>query len=152
MGVKTKDLDAIDALGMSKGTELEDKSIQLQNEREAVGVGDRYTEMQSMSRPTINKQLLGKRLDVCFEYELEIGGTELRWSQGEVIMISDGSNILKPGARTAKFKAGEAVRICWDANTDRNEPIHITDQRLLPSKWNPKGKHSDGSWRFDLNN
>ena len=71
-------------------------------------------------------------------------------SQGEVIMISDGSNILKPGERTAKFKAGKVVCIRWDTNIDRNEPIHITAQRLLPTTWNPKGKHYDGSWRFDL--
>ena len=65
-------------------------------------------------------------------------------------MIYDESNILKPGTRTAKFKAGEAVCIYWNVNIDINNPIHITAQRLLPTEWNPKGKHSDGSWRFDL--
>ena len=58
---------------------------------------------------------------------------------------------MKPGERTAKYKVDEAVIICWDANVDRNEPVHTTAQRLLPTKWNPKGTHSDGCWRFDLN-
>ena len=35
-----------------------------------------------MSRPIINKFLIGKQLDVCLEYELEEGVTELRWCQG----------------------------------------------------------------------
>ena len=150
LGNKTKDLKNIDSLNVSKGGSFEDKATEMRDEREAAGIGDRFAAIQPMSRPTINKQLIGKRLDVCLIYELDVGGTELRWCQGEVILISDGSNILKPGARTAKFKAGEAVRIRWDANIDRNEPVHTTAQRLLPTKWNPKGKHSDGCWRFDL--
>ena len=104
-----------------------------------------------MSRPIINKLLIGKQIDVCPEYELEEGGTELRWCQGKVILISDASKILLPGARTAKFKVGESVIVLWDANLDRNEPVHTTSQRLLPTKCNPKGIHSDGCSSFDLN-
>ena len=91
---------------------------------------------------------IGKRLDVCEKYILDDGGTELRWSQGEVVSVSDGFNILKPGACRAKYKAGEAVMIRWDANIDRNEVASTSAQRLLP--WNPKGKHTEGCWRLDL--
>ena len=38
----------------------------------------------------------------------------------------------------------------WDINEDRFEPSTISSQRLLPSKWNPKGKHIEGAWRFDV--
>ena len=34
-------------------------------EREAVGVGDRYSNMQPTSAPAIDKGLIGKRLEVC---------------------------------------------------------------------------------------
>ena len=122
----------------------------IRNKREADGVGDRYAGLQPMSRPNIDQSLLGKRLDVCEKYTLEEGGTELRWSQGTVVKISNGSNILKCGARTAKFKKGEAVLIKWDANPARNEIESTSAQRLLHSKWNPKQTHTAGSWRFDF--
>ena len=72
------------------------------------------------------------------------------WSQGEVVFISYGSNIIKEGARTACYKAGETVLILWDANEERNEFSSTSAQRLLPSKWNPKGKHSNGAWRMHV--
>ena len=72
--------------------------------------------------------------------------------QGEVILVSNGSNILKPNARSACYKRGEAVMIKWDANKDRNEDISTSSQRLLPSKWNPRGKHVVGGWRLDIDN
>ena len=96
------------------------------------------------------KKLVGKRLDICERYELDEGGSELRWSQGEVVKVSDGSNILKPGARSACYAKGEAVLIQWDENKEQNEPSTISSQRLLTSKWNPKGSHSEGAWRFDV--
>ena len=46
----------------------------------------------------------------------------------------------KSGAGTTHFKADEAVLVRWDANPERNEHIHTTAQRLLPTKWNPKVK------------
>ena len=103
----------------------------LRDKRESIGIGDRFTEIQPMSQPKIDKSLIGRRLDVCEQYDLEEGGTELRWSQGVVIAISDGNNMLKPGARTAKFKLGESVMIKWDANPDRNELSSTSAQRLL---------------------
>eukprot|EP00966_Prymnesium_polylepis_P004939 113494-Prymnesium_polylepis.1 len=69
-------------------------------------------------------QLLGKRVDVCCRYMLDGGGSELRWSQGQVILVSDGKNIrMPPPARIAKFKANEAVLVRWDANKERNEDV-----------------------------
>ena len=65
-------------------------------------------------------------------------------------MVSDGTNMIKPGAQTACYKPGEAVVIRWDANEERNEASNESAQRLLKSKWNPRGKHSEGSWRLDV--
>ena len=49
-----------------------------------------------------------------------------------------------------KYEKGEAVMICWDANEDLEEISTNSSQRLLKSKWNPKGRYSEGSWGFDL--
>ena len=37
-----------------------------------------------------------------------------------------------------------------DVNEDWFEPSTILSQRHLPSKWNSIGKHTEGSWRFDV--
>ena len=150
LGTKTPDLLAIEATYLLKSNKFEKDAHTTRNNREAAGVGDRHADLQPMSRPNIDQHLLGKRLDVCEKYVLEEGGSELRWSQGIVIKVSNGSNILKPGARTAKFKKGEGVLIRWDANAAHNELVSTSAQRLLLSKWNPKQTHTEGSWRFDF--
>ena len=66
------------------------------------------------------------------------------------IKVSTGKNITRPGARTACFKKGEGVLIRWDANEAYSEPSTTSAQRLLPTKWNPKGKHTEGAWRLDI--
>ena len=45
--------------------------------------------------PKVGKTLIGTRLDICEKYDLDEGGSELRWSRGKAILISDGSNIRK---------------------------------------------------------
>ena len=151
LGTKTIDLTSIEIKSASTHDKFEEQTRCLRDEREINGVGDRYAHIQPMSRPNVDKSLVGKRLDICEKYDLEEGGSELRWSQGVVLSISDGSNMLKPGARTAMFKAREAVEIRWDANVKLNEPESTSFQRLLQNKWNPKGKHSEGCWRYDFN-
>ena len=54
------------------------------------------------------------------------------------------------GSRRSYYNAGEAVRICWDADEKRNQDVSETVETLKKSKWNPKGKHSHGEWRFDV--
>ena len=150
LGTKMAALSRIEGKYASQSQNFEIAGQNLRVERELAGIGDRYSQMQPLSMPVVDKKLIGKRLDVCFEWNLEEGRTELRWSQGEVVDVSDGSNILKHGARSACYKKGEAVMIRWDEDKDRNEPSHVTSQRLLPSNWNPKKEHSEGAWRFDI--
>ena len=92
------------------------------------GIGDRISEMQPLSMPAINSRMLGMRLAICEAYDLKKGGIELRWSQGEVVKISNGTNILKSGARSACYKTGEAVMMKWDANLACNEPTTTSAQ------------------------
>ena len=37
-----------------------------------------------------------------------------------------------------------------DADVTNNEPVKTLAHCLLPTKWNPKGKHTEGSWRYDV--
>ncbi len=67
-------------------------------------------------------------------------------------MISDENNIpVKVSAPPPPpCWGGDAVVIRWDADKAKNEDVSESSKRLSVRKWNPKGKHSDGSWRFDL--
>ena len=88
----------------------------MRNEREAAGVCDRFSEMHPYSQPFVDISLLGKLLDLCVAYDMDEGVTSLRWSQGGVIIVSNGSNIVKPGTIIALFQAGDGVIISWYAN------------------------------------
>ena len=89
-------------------------------------------------------------------YNLAGGGTEDRWCAGEVILVSDGTNIIVPGHVSKKYKKGEAVIMRWDADPARKdeqghgEEVTESAARLLPSFWNPRGVQKAGGWRFDL--
>lgn len=100
--------------------------------------------------PPVDSTLLGKRLEICCDYELEEGGTEARWSAGGVILVSDGTNITIPGKARAKFKKGEAVMMRWDADRAHGEEVSESAARLMQSMWNPRGVQNAGGWRFDL--
>ena len=63
-------------------------------------------------------------------------------------MVSNSSNINKIGSKTTCYKKNEAVMICWDANPGRNEVYTTLAQRLMTSKWNSQGCHTEGSWRI----
>lgn len=80
-------------------------------------------------------------------------GTEVRWAAGEVIEVSDGTNLIKPGTVRAKIPKGEGAKIHWDDAWEPTkaggEPVRESDVVLARTKWNPKGVQRAGSWRFD---
>ena len=80
---------------------------------------------------------------MCVSCDWSEGGTELRWSHGGVILVSNSSNIVKIYSISAYCKAGEAVIMGWDANVSCGEKGIDSAQYLLPSKWNPKVKHAE---------
>ena len=63
------------------------------------------------SAPYIYKYFIGKRLDISLQYFLGDGRTEILWSKGEVILISDGTNIPNNQGKQACYRAGKAVMI-----------------------------------------
>ena len=62
-------------------------------EREAVGIGSRYSNMQPTSEPSIEKGLIIKQMDVCLRFFLNDGGTAILWDKGEVILVADGGKV-----------------------------------------------------------
>jgi len=64
---------------------------------------------------------MGKRIEVCCIYHLDEGGTELRWSAGKVIAISDGKNMWDPEKVRTRIKKEEGVMIRWDADEARED-------------------------------
>lgn len=151
LGTMARDAAALELLQLGKGDAFEAKAHAVRAEREEAGVGDSCAERQQIPSPAVDVSLVGRRLEICCDYQLADGSEwEPRWCAGEVIAVSDGTNILKIGAVTAKYKKGEAVMMRWDARRDRNEVATESAARLLKSKWNPKGVQEAGGWRFDL--
>ena len=85
-------------------------------DREAFGFGDRYANMNPTSEPAIDKDLIGKWLDVCLQCFLDDGVTEILWIQGKIILVSYGTNIPMHQGQQACYKAGKAVMIPWEKN------------------------------------
>ena len=99
-------------------------------------MGGHCESMQPLQRPKVDDTLVGERLEICWNFELEEGGEVLRWCPGEVIEVSDGSNMMK--SARAFYKCGEAVKFKFDAIEEREEEEHTWDVELKPRKWNPK--------------
>ena len=117
--------------------EGEFKSIaeKTRRQRESKGQGDMYSQLQPFSRPELS-DLVGRRIDVLSAFELDDGSSTLRWCQGEVLSVVEGSR-------------DPAVEVEWDAMPDVAgfEDSQVSNQRLLPSLWN---KDKDGGWRMDV--
>ena len=95
---------AMDTARLETSDESEHQERRTRLEREAVGVGDRYSIMQPNSEPAIDKGFIGKRLDIFLQYFPDDGRTELPWSQEELILVSDGekSQIIKVKKRATR--------------------------------------------------
>ena len=65
LGNQAKEVIVIEEMNNSKLKEFEKNARDLKLEREFVGIGDHYAEMQPHSMPKINNSLLAKYLDIC---------------------------------------------------------------------------------------
>jgi hypothetical protein len=83
-------------------------------------------------------ELIEKRIDVLYSFELESGEKELCWCQGKVLEV-----LIE--------KKKPTVLVHWDPMPDvegKENSSEETEQVLLPSKWN---KNVEGTWRMDIN-
>ena len=116
-------------------------------QREDDGLEDIVESMQPIQQPKVDNTLVGKRLEICWKFDLDEGGDVLRWCPGVVVKVSDGNNMMK---KHAYYKPGEAVMFKFDAIEERKEEEHTWKVELKRSKWNPKNDHSHGCWRMDM--
>jgi hypothetical protein len=104
-------------------------------QREAWGEGSIFSVMQPLYCPELD-ELMDKRIDVLYSFQLDSGEKAKQWCQGKVIKIL-----------TEKTKPTVVVR--WDSmpNVDGKEnSIEETQQELPQRKWN---KDVEGAWRLD---
>eukprot|EP00957_Ditylum_brightwellii_P022710 1713348-Ditylum_brightwellii.AAC.1 len=67
--------------------------------------------MQPAVQPNVGEHLVGHQLDMCFKYDMEHGTEAFVQCQGDVLAISDGTNMVNIGHRSAKYKKGETIMI-----------------------------------------
>ena len=93
------------------------------------------------------------------DFEEEDGKHILVWCQGDVsgvpeMIIRDPKKSkkqrrgVKKTKTVAQRKENNNVILTWDEKYTREDEVNPTIQTLLISKWN---KHTEGSWRFVLN-
>ena len=93
--------------------------------------------MQPLYCPELD-ELMDKRIDVLYSFQLGSGEKALQWCQGKLIKIL-----------TEKTKPNVFVR--WDPMPDvegKENSIEETQQELPQHKWN---KDVEGAWRMDMN-
>lgn len=149
LGTVTQDVLDLDASRASKHQEFVESAEELRCEREAVGMGDLRGELQPTSHPPIDKSLVGKRIEMLFQFTENGTGENkfFEWCKGIIKRVSDGKNLKKT---RAFYKPGEAVEIEWDTEYVEDGNPNCTTHVLLKSKWNPNVHNTEGSWRLDV--
>ena len=142
----TNGVKALDEKFLSDKSKFMEDAWKMKENREAERLGDKYEQNQSRYQPNIDESFIGFRIDSLFEFEAEGHSELVRWCQGEVIDICDGT-WLKPNARTACYKEGETVKILWDEIEECNIPQHETILEIPSRKWK---KQCIGAWRKDV--
>ena len=126
LGTKVPDLKMFEDKQSAHKETFVTSAKEAQQERVDEGLDDVCEFLQPTTMPQVDRDLVGKRLDVCCKCLLEEGGEVLRWCQGEVLSVSNGDNIVKPGKFKVCHKQGEAVMFQWDPIENRNENLCIS--------------------------
>ena len=121
----------------AKRDEFKRNSQKERDEREAQGEGDRWSEMQQLTPPEIDKDLVGFQIEMRFVAYGDDGSQFGDWFRGTVRKIVN--------------CASSRVRIEWYPDSVIEGEQTITDHQLLASRWNPKSPQP-GAWREYLTN
>ena len=137
LGTATQQLSESNDTAKIDEKEFRERAAELRMQREARGEGSIFSVMQPLYCPELD-ELMDKRIDVLYSFQLDSGEKVLRWCQGKVIKIL-----------TEKTKPTVVVR--WDPMPDvdgKENSIEETQQELPQRKWN---KDVEGAWRLDIN-
>ena len=110
----------------------------IRKEREDIGIGSMYSEMQPRNRPKIDTTFVGTRIEVLFMFDIldrDEPEKALRWCQGKVVKVLENKKI-------------PTVEVLWDPIEESNSGVQKTCVELHDRKWNPK-KDSEGAWRLE---
>ena len=135
LGTRIALVDELDKKYSGNNVDLKRNAAAVCRIRGDTGEESAYSHLQPFYIPSTS-DLMSTRIYVLFDLQLEGGGSALRWCQGEVVHIYE--NKQKP-----------TVRVAWDACPDieGSENGHVSDQQLLPTKFN---KNMKGAWRMDV--
>jgi hypothetical protein len=137
LGTATKQLMESEESAVIDEEKFRREATELRKQREARGEGSIFSVMQPLYCPELD-ELINKRIDVLYSFQLDLGEKALRWCQGKVIKIL-----------TEKTKPTVVVR--WDPMPDVEGKEILSDetqQELPQRKWN---KDVEGAWRLDIN-
>ena len=137
LGTATKQLMESEESAVIDKEKFRIETTELRKQREARGEGSIFSVMQPLYCPELD-ELLNKRIDVLYSFQLDLGETALRWCQGKVIKI-------------LMEKTKPTVVVQWDPMPDvhgKENSIEETQQELPQRKWN---KNVEGAWRLDIN-
>ena len=150
LGTLSPDIIRRDRNRAAEEKNLVQEAEKLMKELEEKGYGDRFADMQQCSSPAIDKNLVGKKIEVLCEYYEEDGTPFFCWAKGvvEAIPSKGGKSSSKGKTKKGKKEAEhEFVIVKWGEEYCVSGETDTTRQKLLKSKWN---KHSPGAWRFVL--
>ncbi len=111
-------------------------ATELLKQREARGEGSIFSVMQPIYCQELN-ELIHRRIDVLYSFQLDSGERALQWCQGKVIKL-------------LMEKTKPTVVVRWDPMPDvegKENLIEETQQELPPRKWN---EDVEGAWRMDI--
>ena len=147
LGTESAEACAVKSKAIFSMEELERKTAEAMARREAAGISDSVEWLQQKEAPAFNQQLVGKRLEVLWKYQLPDGTSQLIWATGRVARVADGLTD-KRSQRAKNLLPGGAVLWAWDADPEFGEVAGEKWLVLLPSKWNPTKAIVYG-WRYD---
>ena len=98
--------------------------------REKEGRGDRWGDRQRIKKPSLDKKLIGFKVELLWQYPGEDGEPYLDWAHGKVVSI--------------KNKEKRLVTIKWTEDCVADGEPDTTVERLADHLWN---KSSKGAWR-----
>jgi hypothetical protein len=110
-----------------------------QAKRENEGETDRATRLQRNVMPEFDKSLIGFKIEFCFSYVDDEGGTYPAWCEGVIEFIVN-----------SKLRT---VMIRWNADKVADSDLLVSKHTLTKCGWNPKHA-KENAWRAyvgDLN-
>jgi len=144
LGTATCDAQELAAQSLFSVEEVRLAAVAEQLRRDEALEDDPVEREQPADAPTLDAELVGTRLEVCWKYYVE-GKPMLIWSPGEVVRVADGTSDMA-SERCRKMLPAGMVLLKWPEDADRKEKETQSWKVLLPNKFN---KQVHYGWRYD---